>query len=308
MVIALAAVLWLVYLVPTWFRRREYLSTERNAVRLQQTLRILAETAEVPEPIHVESTARSVAVHQKLLRLESERTRAVERAREAAMSRAATHTLASLKPALASAVLAHSPAAVRLRRSRAATSAVLLVAVIAAVTGFTPVAGAGASALIIVGGIAAALSLGLLSRMAAVAKQRALVLDELASRPTVRRPVTIMDVGTGETVEAAAPWTPVPLPKPLYLSRPAPQSVVSEAAIIAAKERLLAEAHEAERAGRAAAAVIQEAETGATGTGATVTPITRPAATSRFAQMGFIDQTPTAAPNLDEVLRRRRAV
>src|SRR5690606_25708013 len=35
-VIVLAAVLWLVYLVPTWLRRREYLSTERNAVRLQQ--------------------------------------------------------------------------------------------------------------------------------------------------------------------------------------------------------------------------------------------------------------------------------
>jgi len=49
LVLALVAVLWLVYLVPTWQRRREYLATERNAVRLQQTLRILAQTAELPE-------------------------------------------------------------------------------------------------------------------------------------------------------------------------------------------------------------------------------------------------------------------
>ena len=56
-VIALAAILWLVYLIPTWFRRREYLSTERNALRLQQTMRILAETAETPEPARVEISA-----------------------------------------------------------------------------------------------------------------------------------------------------------------------------------------------------------------------------------------------------------
>ena len=47
-IIAFAAVLWLLYLAPTWMRRRQYLTTERTAVRLQQTLRILAETAEVP--------------------------------------------------------------------------------------------------------------------------------------------------------------------------------------------------------------------------------------------------------------------
>ncbi len=33
-VLAIAAALWLLYLVPTWLRRREYLATERNAVRL----------------------------------------------------------------------------------------------------------------------------------------------------------------------------------------------------------------------------------------------------------------------------------
>jgi len=46
--LAVAGVLWLVYLVPIWLRRSEYLATERNAARLGQTLRVLAETAEQP--------------------------------------------------------------------------------------------------------------------------------------------------------------------------------------------------------------------------------------------------------------------
>ncbi len=43
--LAVATGLWFLYLVPTWLRRREYLSTERTATRLQQTLRVMAETA-----------------------------------------------------------------------------------------------------------------------------------------------------------------------------------------------------------------------------------------------------------------------
>ena len=60
--VAFAAALWVVYLMPTWSRRRHYLATERNAVRLQQTLRVLAETAEVPEEVHLEANARTVAL------------------------------------------------------------------------------------------------------------------------------------------------------------------------------------------------------------------------------------------------------
>ncbi|MCU1404876.1 MAG: hypothetical protein JWQ43_1179, partial [Glaciihabitans sp.] len=65
---AAAAGLWLVYLMPTWFRRREYLATERNAVRLQQTLRVLAETSEVPTLVRAETNAHSIAVHERTLR------------------------------------------------------------------------------------------------------------------------------------------------------------------------------------------------------------------------------------------------
>ena len=40
--VALAAGLWLVYLMPTWFKRREYAALEKTNIRRQQALRVLA--------------------------------------------------------------------------------------------------------------------------------------------------------------------------------------------------------------------------------------------------------------------------
>jgi len=299
-VIALAAVLWLVYLIPTWFRRREYLSTERNAVRLQQTLRILAETAEVPEPVRAEATARSVAAQHKLLRQEFERTRAIERARETAMSRAAAHTLATLTPAIASTLVATSPAARRLRRSRAATTGLLGVSLATVGLGFAPIA-AGASTILIASGLLAATASVLLLRiMASVARDRRRLALKLYAGPTPT-PSRLVDFSLEQNASTPASdpaWTPVPVPKPLYLSKPRTQSVVSEAAIAETRTRLIAEADETERAARTAE--LSEK----------VIPIVRPAAAadSRFAKMGIVDETASTITNLDEALRRRRAV
>lgn len=291
-VIALAAVLWLVYLIPTWFRRREYLSTERNAVRLQQTLRIMAETAEVPAAVHAESTARSVAAQQKVLRHQFEQQQAVERAREAAMSRAAARTLATLKPEIASGVVAHSLAARRLRRSRAVTSGVLLLALVGIGLALSPLV---ASVLVLaLASTVAVGALALLSVMASVGRARARVASELLAQHRAPQRVEA-PVAAQQTDESAATgWMPVPLPKPLYLSKPAPQPVVSETALAQERARLLAEAEQAER-------MLREAERAEK-----VTPL-RPAA-SRFAAMGIIDDTAHTVTNLDEALRRRRAV
>lgn len=298
-VVALAALLWLVYLVPTWFRRREYLATERNAVRLQQTLRVMAETAEIPEPVHVESNARTVAAHQRLLRQEFERARAVERAREASMSRAAAHTLATLQPDIAAVVLTQSPAASRLRRSRAVTSVVLLLSLLAAVAGFLPALAAASAALLTGGVLVGAGSLALLSRLAKVAGRRTKLASDLGSRPVVRRPVIILDEVTTAVPAVAVQWTPVPLPKPRYLSTQMPPFPVSETALAAARVRLLAESTAAE-------AAEAERTTRIATTAPNVTPFER--GSSRFAAMGIISEVAPTAPDLDEVLRRRRAV
>lgn len=44
-IVAVTVLLWLVYLLPSWHSRRQYDAAERNAVRLNQALRVLAETA-----------------------------------------------------------------------------------------------------------------------------------------------------------------------------------------------------------------------------------------------------------------------
>src|SRR6478736_3564775 len=111
--VAVAAALWVAYLLPTWFRRGQYLATERNAVRLQQTLRILAETAETPEEVRVEATARDVAVQQRILAQRSEQARLEAEAAEqlAIAERAAAEQRAAAARAKAERALASKRAA-----------------------------------------------------------------------------------------------------------------------------------------------------------------------------------------------------
>ena len=114
LMLAIAAALWLVYLVPNWFKRREYLATERNAVRLQQTIRVLAETAEVPAAVRAEAAARQVALQQ----------RAEYRQGPVAVGRPVQR--AQPTPAQV------ASASRRVRRTRAATTFVLLVSLVTA--------------------------------------------------------------------------------------------------------------------------------------------------------------------------------
>ena len=119
-VVALAAALWLAYLIPTWLRRREYMATERNAVRLQQTLRILAEAAEVPEEIHVEAKARDIAETQKALRKVQQRAVAEAKERAAIAARAEAQLLAEKKAAAEAEARAEAQAAAQARAWAAA--------------------------------------------------------------------------------------------------------------------------------------------------------------------------------------------
>lgn len=66
-------VLWLVYLLPTWQARMRYGAAERNAVRLNQALRVLAETSETPDEVRVELSRREIAKQHRLVKqLEAE--------------------------------------------------------------------------------------------------------------------------------------------------------------------------------------------------------------------------------------------
>jgi len=298
--IAIAAALWFAYFVPTWMRRREYLDTERTATRLQQTLRVMAETAELPDQVRVEVSARDAARQERLLLAQQRRADAVT---ERAAERAAAEARAGA-PAVVAGVRS------RLRRAHRLASLLMIAATITMAVQFWLMAAgtAGSASWLIVAGGAAFGITGIAVRRRADARgaRRA---------PAAAAPVTATAAERAEPARAQRAWTPVPVPAPLYLSRPEPQSVrpdrdltaqLRAAALLA--ERALRDAHEAPE-------VVpfrrpQPTAPDRTAPDRTAAPVESPAlrraAPSRWAAMGRLDGHDAAAPDLDEVLRRRR--
>lgn len=307
--IALAAVLWMVYLIPIWRRRREYLATERNAIRLQQTLRIMAHAAEVPEPVRAELTARDVVAQQRSLAAQQRELAAIERARAAAAQRALRARLTESAPGLMAEMDAARRGQRRLRRTRAFTSLTVLLALVGAGVALASAAWAWA-------GFAAFVAISggmLLSSLARAQRRRTQVVTRAAAPAFVDLAPEAPRVPTAARRE----WTPVPLPKPTYLSAPVVPTGAAAPALDHAAA-LAAAAAEAERAQRAAAASVgAPSRTSDAGLPAVVgapsrtsdgkgREVEQPAA-SRFARMGVIEGLPGRAPDLDEVLQRRRA-
>ncbi len=307
--IALAAVLWMVYLIPIWRRRREYLATERNAIRLQQTLRIMAHAAEVPEPVRAELTARDVVAQQRSLAAQQRELAAIERARAAAAQRALRARLTESAPGLMAEMDAARRGQRRLRRTRAFTSLTVLLSLVGAGVALASAAWAWA-------GFAAFVAISggmLLSSLARAQRRRTQVVTRAAAPAFVDLAPEAPRVPTAARRE----WTPVPLPKPTYLSAPVVPAGAAAPALDHAAA-LAAAAAEAERAQRAAAASVgAPSRTSDAGLPAVVgapsrtsdgkgREVEQPAA-SRFARMGVIEGLPGRAPDLDEVLQRRRA-
>lgn len=315
-VIALAAVLWFVYLVPTWLRRREYLATERNAVRLQQTMRIMAESAELPAVVRVEANARSVATQQKALRREQQLAAAIERAQAAASARALSRVesdasrLSSSQSARIETTFAPRPTSIfasrRLRRSRLFTSLVLLASLVAVGFGVNVLLMTGAWALLAAAVAVAFGAFVLLGQMSAVAKARTELARAVRAVPIAAR---LHDQVELDQPRRQSGWTPVPLPKPLYLTRPVSALVTGEIAERSSR-RAPAEVLDPVASLRAAALAAERALREAQASPG-VTRISRPAAASvpqsRFASMGIVDQTDAVKTDLDAILSRRRA-
>ncbi len=325
--LALAAVLWFLYLLPSWMRRREFLATERNATRLQRAIRVMAETAEAPVELRVEATARDVARTERLLEQERRRAEALARAEFQAAelrARAAEAQAAELEranraiasrasvarpPAGALAPSAVTLAFARLRRARRVAGLLLLAAIVVGAVQLWLMATTGVAvrAWFVVGGCvgAVALSVRLQSRIAT--RARALAGDVAAPVPAHRGGSTLLDAETPHPA-ASREWTPVPVPKPLYLERgEAPR--VPVAPPVSPEELLRAAQEEARRALAAAHAepeVVPFRRRDAEGPAASAE--SAPAAPSRFASMGIVDGVGGAPlPDLDEVLRRRRS-
>ena len=288
-----AAVLWVAYLMPTWTRRRQYVTTERNAVRLQQTMRILAETSEIPQEVHLEASARTVVTQQKLLAQAEEDARVEAKAvmaaassarravaAEAAADRAAVARVAAEQAAAhraaQSTVIGHAAArGRRVRRLRAVATLVLLGGVVAITLGLVTLVSGGSAVLVFVGAASGLLAFGTLNRLArtaAHARARSVAADpavfEARSRPLVGQ--DFEPVQLEETPVPVQTWTPRPLPRPRHLAPGTVAQVAMASADAAAQlRRAAAEAEVARRAEQLQVAVTPLRHTGtifATGT------------------------------------------
>ena len=322
-VIALAATLWLAYLVPTWLRRRDYLNAERNAVRLQQTLRILAETAEVPDEVRVEATARDVARQQKLLKKMQEKADAAARASAsvrpvpaqsvAPVPSASPVAPAQLRPAAVPHALSRQERehvfAKAVRRTRLATTGAMLAALVGIGFGVYSLVAVASwwvlAASIVLLGCAFAVQRRLATQVTAHrAAQRQRVLA-VRSDPELYDHAPRVELQPERVERADATWRPQPLPKPMYQS-PGSRAAAAMASVDAAValRRAAVRTELEERAARIAAAQVPTLPTAPVVPAAPAAPAAPP---SRFASMGVVGEVPGEHIDLDAALRRRRA-
>ena len=285
--IAFAAALWLVYLTPSWLRRRQYLHTERTAVRLQRTLRVLAETAEMPDEVRAEVSARSIADQHRALRDAARGAESVARPASSAAARTLARRGRTPRAPQQRALAASEIANERLRRSRVLAANLLVVGVTLGGWGVQDLMNDGPWLFLALGVIVSLGALALLQRSATVAAaQRAVeAVDHAIAMPEEPRSFTDWQA----TEQERPRWTPVPIPKPLYLDRDqADEPRKADVAVAASLQAAAKRADEALRAAHAApeVAALDSAEP--------------------YSALGAMQETGPVMQDLDGVLRRRR--
>ncbi|WP_243233558.1 large exoprotein [Microbacterium sp. CIAB417] len=283
-----AVTLWLLYLLPSWHSRHQYNAAERNAVRLNQALRVLAETSETPEEVRLELTARTASAQQKLAR----QTLAE---RERAQLEVARQELAAAK---------QEARAVRerpeVRMARARRRARLTATVLALLS----LAGAGlgiwvqltmASATVLwASGTVFVVSVLMLQQMSRVARRAARRVAPAPHVAVETRQAHVQDVAL-PTRSAPATWEPRSLPRPLAATSGSRASLVQDAADAReALRRAAVEEAKRERAEQAAPPSIDTAR------------VAKAPEESPFARMGYVDDA-EIEDHVRRLLSTRRA-
>lgn len=221
-IVLVAVVLWLVYLLPSWHGRHQFNAAERNAVRLNQALRVLAETSETPQEVRLELNARTAMAQQRLAKqVQSEREQAdLERARaELAVARFQARADAAAARERAAARTRAEKARPELRRAQARRRARLVTTIGAlgavglAVAGGLELAATGSSLLLWPAVVLAFVCVAVLQRMSTV--RRRAVVREVVPDEVVRVAGDLQDVALSSDRTA---WTPRELPRPLTAS------------------------------------------------------------------------------------------
>jgi hypothetical protein len=254
-VIALVAVLlWLVYLLPSMHSRYRYDAAERNAVRLNQALRVLAETSETPGEVHLELSARTALAQQKLAKQVQEARHEAELAQaRSELERARIEQLRATESERAARMAARrSPEARRTRARRRARLTVTITAIIAlglAAWGAWEVVTTGAQLALWSSVVVALACMTVRARMVRVeARAGHEQVADAAPAPAVME--TPAPEAIDELAEQSPGWTPRQLPRPL----------TGRAGSRAAAERDVADAREALRQAALDEALRAEAE------------------------------------------------
>ncbi|MFT4157945.1 MAG: hypothetical protein QM630_08495, partial [Microbacterium sp.] len=159
-IVLVAVLLWMLYLLPSWSGRFQYNAAERNAVRLNQALRVLAETSETPAEVHLELNARTALAQQRL----AKRLQAEKEAAELVLLR---EQLAAVK---ADPVVRQARAR---RRVRLTATIALLAGLVMVGLGVWQLVATGAQLLVWAGGAVVVASSFVLQRMSSVAARAA---------------------------------------------------------------------------------------------------------------------------------------
>lgn len=270
-IVLVAVLLWMLYLLPSWRGRFQYDAAERNAVRLNQALRVLAETSETPGEVRLELNARTALAQQKL-------AKRVQSEKEAAELMLLREELAAAR---ADPVVRQARAR---RRVRIVSTSVLVLGLALTGLGVWQVVATQAQLLLWLGG-ATVLAAGFaLQRMASVAARAARRRVAPVEQPVARVEPKLHDQGR-------ATWTPRPLPEPLV-------SVAGSRAQVARAEM---DAQEERRTAARLAELRERAERMAP-----ATPVQIPAAASPFAKMGYVDDAEIEA-HVRDLLAKRAA-
>ncbi|MFD6700933.1 MULTISPECIES: hypothetical protein [unclassified Microbacterium] len=262
-IVLVAALLWLLYFLPSWRGQHQYDAAERNALRLNRALRVLAETSEAPREVQLELNARTALAQQKLAkRLQSDREQAdLQRLRE---QLAATHA---------------DPAFLRARarrRTRLVATVMFVLALAATGVGVWQLVVGGSSILLWAGGAVALLALLMLQRMAAVARRAARRSVRIVPAPAVD------DSSVRETElhdQGPRTWTPRTLPEPL----------TSVAGSRAHAARATIDAQALAREAARAAELQRKADELAASQAPVPMPAPATAQESPYARMGYVD-------------------
>lgn len=308
------ALLWGAVLVPAWFRRREFNAAERNAMRLQRTLRVLAETAEMPDEVRIEATAREALAHERLLRTAQKRQEAEREADLAAAHAEQVRAEIRAQQMQRKQVAMNRAARLRkpiVRRVRSLSALMSLLGVIGSLVGIGMLVAGVGPAVLLWSLLSFTVGLGALVALApGRAKLEPIAAEQLEETRATSTDAFENAIATGATEDSVEAHASAQRAAAARIERARAAARAREIRATAPRENqvdsmLLREVREQaareQRLNSPAATVVPSASV-AQKTASPASPVG-----PKLSELGVVGDTSVGMPDLDQVMRRRRS-